>query len=298
LTNLNVRTPALTAAFLANLIYGLNYVVAKGIMPVYLQPRSIILLRVSGAALVFSILYFSRNNQQVKPAHMLRLAVAALFGVALNQIMFFEGLNLTSPINASIIMVGVPIIVLLLSSLFLNERLNMINISGVVAGFSGAAYLIYMSGNHGNNSSSLVGNLLILGNATSYSIYLVLVKPLFRYYEPLTIVSWVFLFGALYVLPVTLPIALKENWGDIPLNIWMSIAYVIVFTTIIAYFLNNFSLSHLSPAANSAFIYTQPLFASLVALFIGIDHLKTMHLLAALLIFAGVYLVSRRKTAP
>lgn len=229
---------------------------------------------------------------------MLRLAVAALFGVALNQIMFFEGLNLTSPINASIIMVGVPIIVLLLSSLFLNERLNMINISGVVAGFSGAAYLIYMSGNHGNNSSSLVGNLLILGNATSYSIYLVLVKPLFRYYEPLTIVSWVFLFGALYVLPVTLPIALKENWGDIPLNIWMSIAYVIVFTTIIAYFLNNFSLSHLSPAANSAFIYTQPLFASLVALFIGIDHLKPMHLLAALLIFAGVYLVSRRKTAP
>jgi drug/metabolite transporter (DMT)-like permease len=298
LTNLNVRTPALTAAFLANLIYGLNYVIAKGIMPVYLQPRSIILLRVSGAALVFSILYFSRNNQQVKPAHMLRLAVAALFGVALNQIMFFEGLNLTSPINASIIMVGVPIIVLLLSSLFLNERLNMINISGVVAGFSGAAYLIYMSGNHGNNSSSLVGNLLILGNATSYSIYLVLVKPLFRYYEPLTIVSWVFLFGALYVLPVTLPIALKENWGDIPLNIWMSIAYVIVFTTIIAYFLNNFSLSHLSPAANSAFIYTQPLFASLVALFIGIDHLKPMHLLAALLIFAGVYLVSRRKTAP
>jgi len=229
---------------------------------------------------------------------MLRLAVAALFGVALNQIMFFEGLNLTSPINASIIMVGVPIIVLLLSSLFLSERLNMINISGVVAGFSGAAYLIYMSGNHGNNSSSLVGNLLILGNATSYSIYLVLVKPLFRYYKPLTIVSWVFLFGALYVLPVTLPIALKENWGDIPLNIWMSIAYVIVFTTIIAYFLNNFSLSHLSPAANSAFIYTQPLFASLVALFIGIDHLKPMHLLAALLIFAGVYLVSRRKTAP
>lgn len=292
-----MRTPALTAAFLANLIYGLNYVIAKGIMPFYLQPRSIILLRVSGAALVFAIFYFSSTQQRVKPAHMIRLAIAALFGVALNQIMFFEGLNLTSPINASIIMVGVPIIVLLLSSLFLSERLNLTNISGVIVGFCGAAYLIYMSGNQSDNQSDFVGNLLILGNATSYSIYLILVKPLFRFYKPLTIVSWVFLFGALYVVPLTLPMAMKENWTAIPANIWLSITYVIVFTTIIAYFLNNFSLSQLSPAANSAFIYTQPLFASLVALFIGMDKLKPMHLLAALLIFAGVFLVSRRNTS-
>lgn len=288
-----MRTPALTAAFLANLIYGLNYVIAKGIMPVYLQPRSIILLRVSGAALVFSVLYFSRSKQSVKPAHLLRLAIAAFFGVALNQILFFEGLNLTSPINASIIMVGVPVIVLLLSALFLSERLTPIKISGVAAGFSGAAYLIYMSGNHSEIPSTLTGNLLILANATSYSVYLVIVKPLFRYYKPITIVSWIFLFGFIYVAPLTISGAVGENWTEFPLSIWLSILYVIVFTTILAYFLNNYSLSHLSPSANSAFIYTQPVFASLVAISLGSDELRLMHLLAALLIFAGVYLVSK-----
>ncbi len=288
-----MRTPALTAAFLANLIYGLNYVIAKGIMPVYLQPRSIILLRVGGAALVFSVLYFSKSVQTVKFAHLLRLATAAFFGVAMNQILFFEGLNLTNPINASIIMVGVPIIVLLLSAIFLSERLNAINVSGVIAGFTGAAYLIYMSGNQSDNSTTLIGNLLILGNATSYSVYLVIVKPLFRHYKPLTIVAWIFLFGLFYVTPLTISGALNENWAEIPLSIWLSILYVIVFTTIVAYFLNNYSLSHLSPSANSAFIYTQPVFASLVAISTGSDKLRLMHLLAALLIFAGVYLVSK-----
>jgi len=292
--------PALLAAFVANLIYGLNYVIAKGIMPDYLQPRSIILLRVTAAALVFGLISHFAYHEKVSRNDLLRLAVAAVFGVAMNQLMFFEGLNLTTPINASIIMVGVPIIVLGLSAVFLKEKLTIFKLAGVLLGFSGAAFLILNSGSVSFASGKFTGNLLILGNATSYAIYLILIKPLLAKYKPMTIMRWVFFFGALYVIPISMKKALAENWAVIPLQIWMSVAYVIVFTTIIAYFLNNYSLSHVTPSANSAFIYTQPLIATSVSVIIGQDTPRIIHLIAALLIFAGVYLVTRpqRKKIP
>ncbi|MDP3461880.1 MAG: DMT family transporter [Bacteroidales bacterium] len=286
--------PALLAAFSANLIYGLNYVVAKGIMPDYLQPGSIIFLRVIGAALVFNLFfYLTKSSEKVEKRHLLRIAIAAFFGIALNQMLFFEGLNLTSPINASIIMVGVPIIVIVLSSFVLHEPLTRIKIIGVILGFSGAAYLILNQGVVRFSSNTFAGNLLIFGNATSYSLYLIMIKPLFLHYKPLTIVRWLFFFGAMYIIPYTFQLVMTEEWSMIPLNIWLSIGYVIVFTTILAYFLNNYSLSRISPTANSAFIYTQPFFATLVALSLNQDKLRFMHLISALLIFAGVYLVSR-----
>lgn len=283
------------AAFSANLIYGLNYVIAKGIMPDYLQPGSIILLRVTGAALVFNLFfYLTRSAEKVERKHLFRIAIAAFFGVALNQMLFFEGLNLTTPINASIIMVGVPIIVIVLSSFFLHEPLTRVKVFGVILGFSGAAYLILSHGVASFTSNTFAGNLLIIGNATSYSLYMIMIKPLFRHYKPLTIVRWLFLFGTVYILPYTFQLAISEEWSLIPVSIWLSIGYVIVFTTILAYFLNNYSLSRISPTANSAFIYTQPFFATLVALSLNQDKLRFMHLISALLIFAGVYLVSRQ----
>lgn len=289
------RTAALFAAFGANLIYGLNYVIAKGIMPDYLQPRAIIFVRVIIAALLFWLLKPFVADEKVSKKHLFQIAVAALFGLAANQILFFEGLNLTTPINASIIMVGAPIAVLLFSQWIYKERITRTKILGIGLGSFGAAFLILGSGEISFSKDTFTGNILILLNASTYALYLVLIKPIMKYYKALTVMRWVFLFGAIFIIPFTLMPALKANWSEIPFSIWLSIVYVILFTTFLAYLLNNYSLKTIHPSTNSVFIYLQPVFSTILALSLNKDTLEIQEVVAALFIFAGVYFVSRRK---
>ncbi|UBM63084.1 DMT family transporter [Candidatus Sulfidibacterium hydrothermale] len=281
----------------ANVIFGLNYVIAKGIMPVWMAPRAIIFLRVTGAAAAFWLTTIWVKKEKVARADLKRMFVAAFFGVALNQILFFEGLNLTTPINASIIMVGTPILVLVMSHFIIKESVSGMKMAGILLGFSGAAFLILRNGQFSLRSDTTLGNLLVLINAASYGLFLVLVKPLMSRYRPLTVMRIVFSFGLIFVIPVTIGPFLHTDFRVIPLNIWLSIIYVVIFTTILAYLLNNYSLKKISPSANSSYIYLQPVMASLVAIAAGKDRLTLTEVLASLLIFAGVYFVNagRRK---
>ncbi|NOY49293.1 MAG: EamA family transporter [Chlorobi bacterium] len=289
------RIIAHLAVFGANLIYGLNYVIAKNIMPDFLQPRVIILLRVVGASIIFWVVSSFLRKEKIDKKDIPRLMLCALFGIAINQIMFFEGLNLSTPINASIIMVGTPILVLVLSHFLINDKISPQKIVGIALGASGAGYLILHQGNISFNSSSFVGNLFILINAASYATFLVIVKPLMKKYSALTIMKWVFLFGTIFVIPFSARLTMEANFAAIPFNIWLSIAYVIIFTTVLAYFLNNFSLKTVSPTVNSAYIYIQPFLASLVALSVHKDQLTWTKIVAAILIFLGVYFASLKK---
>jgi len=283
------------AIFGANLIYGLNYVIAKGIMPDYLQPRVIILFRVIGASIVFWLVASFLTKEKVDKKDFPRLALSGLFGIAINQIMFFEGLNLTTPINASIIMVSTPILVLVLAHFLIGEKISVQKIIGIALGATGATYLILLQGNISLTSNTFVGNIFVLINAASYATFLVIVKPLMKKYSALTVMKWVFLFGTIYVIPFSINLAIKTDYSAIPLNIWLSISYVIIFTTIFAYFLNNYSLKTVSPTVNSAYIYLQPFLASVVAIYAGKDELNWTKVIAALLIFLGVYFASLKK---
>jgi drug/metabolite transporter (DMT)-like permease len=278
----------------ANVIYGLNYVIAKGIMPDYLQPRVIILFRVLGAMLVFQLVSMFFPKEKVSRKDMWRLAFSAVFGIAVNQIMFFEGLNLSTPINASIIMVGTPILVLVFSYFIIGDSISINKLIGIALGAVGASWLILRTGSVTFSSGTFVGNLFILINASSYALFLVLIKPLMKKYSPLTIMKWLFSFGFIYVLPFGVHLALETDYARIPFNIWMSVAYVILFTTVLAYFLNNFSLKTISPAINSSYIYLQPFLATMVAIALGKDSLTWTEIIAALFIFTGVYFVSRK----
>lgn len=279
----------------ANLIYGVNYVVAKGIMPEYLEPRAIIFLRISGAAIIFWLVSLFFPKEKVETKDIIKLAYISFFGIALNQVMFFEGLNLTTPINASIIMVGVPIVVLFFSRIIIGDKLSNNKMIGIVLGSLGAGYLILQGGNFSFSSSTFVGNLFIAINVTSYGLFLVLVKPLMAKYSPLTIMKWIFLFGIFYVAPFSLHLVINAEFSVIPTNIWFSIGFVILFTTVFAYLLNNYSLTVLSPTVNSAYIYLQPVFATVISLSLGKDHLTYVEIIAALFIFTGVYFVSSKK---
>jgi len=289
--NRNKLVVAHLAAIGANIIFGINYVVAKGIMPDYLAPRAVIFLRVTGAMAIFWAISLIMPKQAVAKHDLLKMFIAAIFGVAINQILFFEGLNLTTPINASVIMVGVPILVLFFAHFIIKERITKNKMIGIVLGFSGSVFLIIQAGNASFQGSQL-GNLLVFTNAASYALFLVLIKPLMAKYHPLTVMKWVFTFGFVLITPFTLHLVLIADFRIIPTNIWLSIGFVVLFTTVIAYFLNNFSLKVISPTVNSAYIYFQPFLATFVAISFGKDVLTWPEIVAALLIFTGVYFVN------
>lgn len=283
--------------FVANLIYALNYTIAKDVMPKYIEPSGFILLRVVGAVVLFSLYYFLFIKEKVENKDILLLSVCGLFGVAINQLLFFEGLNLTTPINASIIMTVNPVLVLLLSYFLINESITFKKGLGIIVGIFGA-YILISQGQHIEfDQEHIIGNLMIFFNALSYGIYLVIVKPLMKKYHPVTVMFYVFGFGFLYVLYFGYSELASVTWDDIPTSIYFSIVFVVFCTTFLAYLFNSLSLRQLTPSTVSIYIYLQPLLASIFAIIRDVDAIDKTKLLAASLIFIGVYLVSSNANA-
>ena len=288
------RLYAHIALFVVALIYGLNYTIAKDVMPHYLMPRGFILVRAFGAVLLFwlTALLWRRESIAIKDHG--RLFICGLFGVAGNQLTFFEGLNITTPINAAVMMTINPVLVLLLSALVLKESLRPARIFGIVLGLSGAVMLITRAGAEVDifSSDKSLGNLLVFINASSYAFYLILVKPLMRKFAPITVIRWVFTYGLLLVLPFGFGQMTEAEWLAFPPDVLARIAFVVLGTTYLAYLLNVYALKTVSSTTVSFYIYLQPLIAAVVAILLGKDHLTLVLVLAAALIFTGVYLVS------
>lgn len=276
----------------ANLIYGANYTVAKGLMPDFIRPVGFVVTRVSVALVLFALLSLTYKRVRFTAREFGVLFLCGIFGVAINQTFFFSGLELTREINASIIMISSPIMVVLMGALLLREKLTVARMTGVILGCSGAAFLILYGKHLSFGSDTLKGDLMVFINATSYSIYLLLVKPLMKQHNPVLIICWVFFFGFLMVLPFGYDQFTHARWAAMEAGQWIAVAYVCVATTFLAYLLNIIALKRASTALVSFYIYLQPLFAALVALSLGRDHLTSDKLIAAALIFSGVFLVS------
>ena len=292
------KTSAYIAAFLVALIYGVNYTIAKDVMPTYVKPFGFIVIRVLGATILFWVLSLFLSKQKIDRSDFFRIFLAAVFGVCLNMLAFFKGLSMTSPINASVIMVTSPIIVLILSAIILKERITLIKVLGILTGLIGAVILIVYGQSITPGDNPFYGNILILVNATSYGLYLVIVKKLTQKYNAITLIKWLYLFGLILVIPFGFNEVQEINWQSIPTNIYFNIGFVVIFTTFFAYLFNLFALTKLKPTTLSAFIYLQPLIASIYALAAQKDSLNAVKIIAAILIFTGVYLVTKSNAKP
>jgi drug/metabolite transporter (DMT)-like permease len=286
------RNLALLSATLVSLIYGLTFTIAKDVMPQYILPYGFILLRVSGAALLFWAVSFLGPKEKVLLGDFPRIIAAAFFGVALNMLTFFKGLSLTTPISAAVIMVTTPIIVLILSSILMKEKMKKIKIIGIFIGLVGTIFLIIFGKSAGYATQAELGNLLVFINAASYGCYLILVKKLMDKYNAFTFVKWIYTFGLLMVLPFGWNEFHLVDWQNIPINLFWKIGFVILFSTFFTYLLNLLSMRELKPTTVAVFIYLQPLFAAIIAVGLGKDELTWVKISAAILIFVGVYLVT------
>ena len=204
----------------ANLIYAINYSFAKDVMPDFIMPSGFILLRVIGALLLFALSYFLFVKEKVERKDIFRLAICGVFGVAINQLLFFEGLNLTTPINAAIVMTTNPILVIFLSFLIIKEPITFNKSAGILLGLVGASILILKGGSIDFSSNYQIGNLFVFINAVSYGLYLVIVKPMMEKYNPITVMFYVFGFGFLYVIPFGFINLADVKWAIIPSNIY------------------------------------------------------------------------------
>jgi drug/metabolite transporter (DMT)-like permease len=292
---MKTRTLALIAVSIATIIYGVNYTIAKDVMPTYVKPYAFILLRVSGATVIFWILSLFIKPQKIEKQDYKKIALASFFGIALNMLSFFKGLSLTTPISASVMMVTSPIMVLLFSFLILKSKIIQRQIIGIGIGLIGAILLIVYGNTTNENASNVVlGNFLVFVNATSYGLYLVLVKNLISKYNPLVFIKWLYLFGLIFIIPFGLSEMGDIDWVSMPTSIYLKIGFVILCTTCITYLFNLYGLSKLKPTTVSVFIYLQPVIASTYALLVGSDSLNLIKISATLIIFLGVYLVTKQ----
>ena len=260
-----------------------------------IPPHLLVIMRVCGAI----ILFWSSSlvvNEKVERKDFVRLFTLGICGVAINQSLFLKGLHLTSPIDAAIMMITTPILVLIIASLVIKEKITPLKIFGIVVGFAGAAYLVFQNLGGTNKESSFLGDLYVFINACSWGTFLVLVKPLMKKYHSITILKWTFLFSLPLVLPFGIGDGINLNWQDITMKIWLYAGFVVVFITFVAYLLNTLALKELSPSIASAYIYLQPLLTAAIAIFIfRNDTLTWEKATSALMIFIGVYLVSMQK---
>lgn len=292
---LNNKVAPYIALLIANFIYAANYTIAQTAMEA-IPPFGMIVIRVVISSALFWLVSFAMGNEKIQSKQdYFRLALCAVFGVALNQLMFFKGLSMTNPINPAIMMTTTPVLVLLISLIYLKEKITWEKTTGLVLGMGGAIGLILMKTSGEGMESSALGDFFVFINAASYGTYLVLAKPLFKKYQAITIIKWIFTFGIIMVMPFGVGQLDEVDWKGLDNDTWIALGYVVLMTTFFAYLFNAWALKKVTPTVVSFFIYLQPILASVIAIMIGKDELTRNKVIFALIIFIGVYLVSKPK---
>ena len=292
---MNKRTLAILAALGATTIYGLNHTIAKGVMPTYVKPFGFIFLRLFGATLLFWGISIFGPKEKLERLDWGRLLVCAFFGMGINMLSFFKGLDLSTPINSAVLITITPILVVILSALFIKENISLQRGIGVFMGLIGALALILFGAEIRQDASNIpLGNLLFIVNATSYGLYLILVKKLLEKYHPFTLMKWMFGIGLIITLPITYSEFTEIQWGQLPMEALGAIAFVIIGTTFLTYLFNVFALTQLKASTVGVFMYLQPLIGIIFAIITGKDYLTLIKFTAIILVLIGVYLVSKQ----
>tara|TARA_B100000768_G_scaffold82190_1_gene77882 strand:+ start:519 stop:1412 length:894 start_codon:yes stop_codon:yes gene_type:complete len=293
---LSNRSLGFLAAFGATLIYGLNHTVAKNVMPVYIGPYAFILLRVIGASLLFWTVSLFVKSEKIDKKDWPRIILCSFLGMVINMLAFFKGLELSTPVNSSVMITLSPIVVFIFSAILLKEKIQSIKAFGITSGFVGALILVLYTAKTGENAPNIpLGNFLFIVNSFAYGLYLVLVKPLISKYNIITLLKWLFLLGVIMNFPVTISQFLEVEWTSLPLKeAIIPMVFVVVGTTFFTYLFNAYALTKLTASSLSSFIYLQPIVGIIFAISTKSDSLSLISLAGMILIFIGIYLVTKR----
>ena len=290
------RHKAHLALLATNIFFALNYSAIKYLInKSLLQPLALNLIRIGGSMLILWLFaMLKKTKTHIRKKDIWQFIGCALTGIALNQILFVEGLSLTYSIHASLLMLITPILILIFTAVFLNERITGEKTAGIVLGLTGAAVLITARSRPGDGVDVLLGDTLIILNAASYTVYFLLVKPLMKKYRSLVVMRMIFTIGFFMVLPVAWSSFNRIQWQSFSILDFGVLSVIVVGGTLLAYIFNMYGIKILGATVAGSYIYSQPVFASIIAIIVLHERLSLYHLFAAGLIFGGVYLVNKK----
>lgn len=278
---------------MTNLFFAVNLSMVKHISPSVVGPYGLNVLRVGISLLLFWMVWiFGRTAAGIRRKDLPRFILCGLTGVAINQMLFIKGLTMTSTIHASLLMLCTPLLITVFAFWILKEKITFLKSLGLALGIGGAVLLIMSK--EKNGTASLSGDILIVLNAMAYTIYFILVKPLMQEYPPLHVVRWVFTFGFLMIVPFGWIQFTEVQWIQFDWSHFISLFTIVICGTFLAYSFNIFGIKHLGAGVTGSYIYTQPVFAAIIAAFFLKEDFNWEKVIAGLMIFSGVFLVSRK----
>ena len=281
----------------ANVCWGLMSPIAKLVFASgIIAPIVMVDFRIAGAAILFWLTSLFTPREHVPAMDKLRLFGAGMIGILLNQGCFIIGVSYTSPGEASLVTTTMPMWVMLLAWLFLKEPITLKKAGGIALGAAGALILV-LGGKGGisGGENPALGDFIVLIAQLSYALYLTLYRNFIRKYSLVTLMKWMFLSASIVGLPATIGVLRSTDWGAISVNEWIGIAYVVVFATYVAYICIMIGQKNLRPTIVGMYNYVQPIVASIVGMILGMDHFTFPKVVAVILIFTGVYLVTMSK---
>lgn len=253
-----------------------------------IQPWVVMWLRlVSGSVFFFLLIPFVQKKFYIEKADFVRLALCTLFGCIINQVCFYYGMKLTTPINASIFNLINPITIIVLSYFLLNIRITKITFLGFCLALLGCTLLLDFKNIH-LSDSTFWGDMLILLNAISFGAYIVVVAPLSKKYHPFVISAGMLGLGAMVLTPMSFNDILLTKWHAVTSSEWLALGFIILGNTIAAFYLTNLLPSITSPHIMGVYVYAQPFFAAGIAMLLGLDSLKWEKVLSGGLIITGI----------
>lgn len=288
------------ACFAAYAIFGVNIIVCKDLTGGHLiSPMALFTIRALGAGALFWLISLFVPREKVDPKDFVKIFGAAFLGYFATQLTFLIAIPDVTPIHCSILSAMSPIYTMFIAAIVLKEPLSWQKAGGVALSLAGILFLIFTNAGRGGGSgeSTLFGLFLMFLNSLSFSLYLGIFKPVIQKYSVVTFMKWIFLFSVMMGLPFSFREVLSFGWLFIPSVQLLELGYLVVFATFISYFLIPLGQKIIRPTLVSMYSYIQPIIATVLSIVLGMDILTWQKVLAAVMVFGGVFIVSRSRSA-
>lgn len=280
-----------------NLFFAINYSAIKYFTSNhYAGPFGINIIRIGVSLVLFWILFlFKQPEKKIDKKDIPAFLLCALTAIALNQMLFIKGLSFTFPIHAALLTLITPILITIIAAKVLREKITFTKMFGLFLGVLGAVLLISNRQITAPGENTVLGDSLVILSAFAYTFYFILVKPLMNKYSSIQVIRWIFTIGFLMTLPFSFQEFAHITWNVFSLRDWFILFIIVIPGTFLAYIFNVYGIQKLSASKAGAYIYSQPVFAVAAAMIFLKEDLSLYKSVAAVLIFAGVYLSNKKR---
>lgn len=297
--NLSEKQQGHLMMFVAIVIFATNIPISKYILSGHISGFGLTGMRVLFGAIAFWGVSLFGKKEKVDKKDQLILFVGGMTGIIFNQGLFIIGLNETSPVDASIITTSSPLFAMIFAALLLKEPITLQKAGGVLLGVLGAVILVYSSANihHSGQEPSTIGNIIVIGSSLSYAFYLVITRQIASKYSAVTIMKWMFTYAAIILIPFVYKDMVEAPlFYELDHTALLALSYPLMMATLVAYLMIPMAQRRIRPTTISMYNNLQPVIASTIAIVMGMDSFSIEKLLAAILVFVGVYLVTQSKS--